>query len=409
MTNATLVKVPFDLERWQQVAAEEYPNGLPEPHSDDPTQWLFKGHPKGSTDPLQVAVARLLGYRWPDQEPDDLDPTPKSCGTAAPGCHDSQKNPAEGGWATLKPSTESCGTAAPGCHDSQKNPAEGGWATLKPSTESCGTAALGCHDTQKNPAEGGWATSRPSLIDADGIVSIPAVRGESPAADRLHDVLRRAFGSEWSTSLENKLLTETGARPGTSLDDWLRDAFFELHCKRFHNRPYVWHLWDGRKDGFACLVNYHKFDHKRLETLTYSYVQDWINAQAAAAKTSKTGADLRLAAAQQMQDKLKLILAGEPPYDLFVRWKPLADQPIGWNPDLNDGVRLNIRPFMTAGLLRKNPNIKWTKDRGTEPKRDKDQFPWFWDGDTFKGERVNDRHYPTADKLAARSQKIGIH
>jgi predicted RNase H-like HicB family nuclease len=39
-------------------------------------------------------------------------------------------------------------------------------------------------------------------------------------------------------------------------------------------------------------------------------------------------------------------------------------QPIGWNPDLNDGVRMNIRPFVQAGILRKNPNIKWTKDRG---------------------------------------------
>src|SRR5262249_36416535 len=41
VTNATLVKVPFDLERWQKVAAEQYPDGLPEPYSDDPTQWLF--------------------------------------------------------------------------------------------------------------------------------------------------------------------------------------------------------------------------------------------------------------------------------------------------------------------------------------------------------------------------------
>jgi hypothetical protein len=38
VTNATLVKVPFDLAHWQKVAAEKYPNGLPEPESDDPTQ-----------------------------------------------------------------------------------------------------------------------------------------------------------------------------------------------------------------------------------------------------------------------------------------------------------------------------------------------------------------------------------
>ena len=65
VTNATFGKVPFDLAYWQEVAADEYPNGLPEPESDDPTQWLFHGRPETSTMPLQVAVARLLGYRWP--------------------------------------------------------------------------------------------------------------------------------------------------------------------------------------------------------------------------------------------------------------------------------------------------------------------------------------------------------
>ena len=38
VTNGSLVKVPFDLDHWQKVAAEKYPNGLPEPYSDDPTQ-----------------------------------------------------------------------------------------------------------------------------------------------------------------------------------------------------------------------------------------------------------------------------------------------------------------------------------------------------------------------------------
>ena len=62
-----MVKVPFDLDYWKEVAAERYPDGLPKPHSDDPTQWLFGGNPAGSDAPLQVAVVRLLGYRWPRQ------------------------------------------------------------------------------------------------------------------------------------------------------------------------------------------------------------------------------------------------------------------------------------------------------------------------------------------------------
>jgi hypothetical protein len=33
VTNATLVKVPFDLEHWTAVAAEKYPHGLPKPYT----------------------------------------------------------------------------------------------------------------------------------------------------------------------------------------------------------------------------------------------------------------------------------------------------------------------------------------------------------------------------------------
>ena len=107
-----------------------------------------------------------------------------------------------------------------------------------------------------------------------------------------------------------------------------------------------------------------------------------------------------------LQDKLKLILAGEPPHDIFVRWKPLADQPIGWNPDLNDGVRQNIRPFIKAGVLRKEPkSILKAKDRGKEPKRPKDEFPWFWSGSNFTGDRLNDIHLTNAQKQAAREGK----
>ena len=65
----------------------------------------------------------------------------------------------------------------------------------------------------------------------------------------------------------------------------------------------------------------------------------------------------------------------------------MHEQPIGWNPDLNDGVRLNIRPFVIAGVLRSRVNVRWSKDRGRNP-----------DG----SERVNDRHFRLAEKRAAR-------
>lgn len=90
-----------------------------------------------------------------------------------------------------------------------------------------------------------------------------------------------------------------------------------------------------------------------------------------------------------MKKRLELILAGEAPFDIFVRWKPLHQQPIGWEPDINDGVRMNIRPFLSvldfkakgAGILRVKPKIQWEKDRGKEPQRSKEEYPWFWGRD----------------------------
>lgn len=258
--------------------------------------------------------------------------------------------------------------------------------------------------------------------DDDGIVCLSPVRGERAGAARLHTLLSAALG----TYDEHDLITTTGSN-AKSLDAWLRDEFFAQHCALFHQRPFIWHIWDGRSDGFHALVNYHKLaapkgaGRKLLETLTFSYLGDWIRKQQDDAKRGEPGAEDRQIAAQTLQDELKAILAGEPPYDLFVRWKPLHQQPIGWEPDINDGVRLNIRPFLAAkdvgrkdaGILRFKPNVKWDKDRGKEPARPKADFPWFWSWDEttidfpggreFDGNRWNDCHYTPATKRAARA------
>ncbi len=296
VTNATLVKVPFDLAYWQKVAQESDP--LPEPHSDDPTQWLFDGIVNTTEHPLQVAVARLLGYAWPQQKDDGLG----------------------------------------------------------------------------------------RFIEQEGIVCLPAVAGMPPAAERLRALLTAAYNNQFSPDDLERLLSAVGFA-GKGLDEWLRDGFFVQHCQLFQNRPFIWHIWDGRRDGFSALVNYHKLDAAHLERLIYTYLGAWIEKQRMESKAGTAGADGRLVAARQLQEKLTLIREGEPPYDIYVRWKPLHEQPIGWEPDLNDGVRLNIRPFVEAGVLRSKFTINWNKDRGKNP-----------DG----SERLNDRHFSREQKQAAR-------
>ncbi len=343
VTNATLVKVPFDLDHWQKIAEEQCPHGLPDPYSDDPTQWIFHGHPTGSvvwdkgtktlthgplrTDGtvLHIAIARLLGYRWP--------------------------------------------------------------AELDPDMELA--------DLQRE-----WVKESETLLkfaDKDGIVAISSVRGEGRLVDRLRELLAAAYGPEWSPNREKELLREVGYTKKSGalkgdLEGFLRNEFFASHCKLYSHRPFIWQVWDGTKDGFSVLLNYHKLDRRNLERLTYTYLGAWITQQRAEVENEVPGAERRLVAAEDLKERLEKILEGEAPYDIFIRWKPLHEQPIGWEPDLNDGVRLNIRPFVEAGVLQSKPKINWKKDRG------KDAVP----NTSGTMDRHNDIHLTLEKKREAR-------
>ena len=334
VTNATLAKVPYNSKPQVTHSADLF-----RLETCDPTQWAFHGHPRQSTSPLQVAVARLLGYRWPAET----------------------------------------GLQVELSENSQR------WL------QQVGELV--------------------SLVDDDGIVCIPSVRGERTGQERLLQLLQKAWKVDWKDTELAELLAGAGSK---TLDDWLRNHFFEDHCRLFQHRPFVWHVWDGRRgDGFHALVNYHKLaegdgkGRRLLESLTYSYLGDWIARQQDGVRRGEDGAEGRFVAGVELKNRLVAIIEGEPPFDLFVRWKSIDKQPIGWQPDINDGVRMNIRPFMMqdiaggmkgAGILRVKPNIHWRKDRGRETLRDETQYPWFWVNGTFTGERINDIHIKRQEK-----------
>ncbi|MEK1998828.1 N-6 DNA methylase [Vibrio parahaemolyticus] len=355
VTNGTLTKVPFDFEKWSKIAEDQYPKGLPQPYTDDLRQWIFHGHPCASVVWDDESKTTTVGKLRQDESVLQVS-VARLLGYQWP--------------AELDPQME----LAPEMREVMK----------------------------KNADFAG-------LIDDDGIVCIPAVRGEKTAAKRLEALLHKAYGDEWTSSVEQNLLKSVKAK---DLESWLRDKFFDQHSKLFQHRPFIWQVWDGLKDGFSALVNYHKLDYKGLERLIYTYLDDWISAQKRDLADGKDGADIRLTAAENLKTQLEAILAGEKGLDIFVRWKPLEEQPIGWNPDLNDGVRLNIRPFMLAkdvgkkgaGVLRGKPNIHWKKDRGT----DVASAPWFDLGPVYgekEGSRINDHHLTLAEKKAAREAK----
>ena len=68
----TLVQVPFDVERWRAVAAESFRMGCRSRGRMIRRSGCLRGVRRWRRQPLQVAVARLVGFRWPEQEPDEL-------------------------------------------------------------------------------------------------------------------------------------------------------------------------------------------------------------------------------------------------------------------------------------------------------------------------------------------------
>ena len=411
ITDQSFVEVSIELAEWRDAAANAYPHGLPKPYSDDPTQWLFHGHPQPATDPLQVAVARLAGYRWPAEQ------EAATAGGAA-GVEKYQAKSASSDYPESESSYQNESSAATGTTPALPTPENQAKSASSPDAASASSSWMDSKSTataapQRAPMElseaaHAWIARCAALeahTDDDGICCLPSVRGETPAHERLLQLLIAAWETvepgSWRPAILDQLLAQADCA-GKGLDVWLREKFFEQHAKRFHHRPFVWHVWDGLKDGFAALVNYHRLDAKNLERLIHTYLGAWIGQQEKGVRDGVDGAPTRLAAAQDLKRRLELILEGEPPYDIFVRWKSLAEQPIGWNPDLNDGVRLNIRPFMTAEVLRHNKppklNIKWDKDRG----KDVESAPWFG---VFGGDRINDHHLTRAEKLVARKAK----
>lgn len=332
MPTSAYLRPKVDADLWRQRAQLEFPDGLPEPSSDNPTQWLFHGHPayaKAGTE-LHVALARLAGYRWPAE----VDPQ------------------------------------------------------------------MRLSDLARERVRQAAALPPP---DADGLVTLHATGTDRPLADRLRAVLVASYGKALSPVQEaalvraaDELLDKKPARDA-SLEGWLRDRAFRQHCVLFQQRPFLWQVWDGGKDGFSAFLHYHRLDRAGLEKLTYTLLDSWIERKKTGGRTAEEGW------ARQLRQRLVAILDGQKPYDIFVRWKPPESQPIGWEPDLDDGVRLNIRPFIKAGVLRDTPKITWPKDRGTDPP----SAPWHSLGQLYggkAGDRINDHHLTLAEKREARGK-----
>ncbi len=221
-----------------------------------------------------------------------------------------------------------------------------------------------------------YATKRVLEADYDGIVPFNAVNGEPRLVELVWHELAELFPDRDASQVEVEIVNELnqtvkGYRRCASLDAWMDNAFFEYHCGLYKNRPIFWHIASAQgtaRSAFGALVHYHHFDKNRLAKLRAAYLRDAIEefrreaglADKAGATADRLEWQAKLEEAQALDMKLQAIQeghhegaeGGERDYRILTPWKAAEERPKGWDPDLDDGVKVNIEPLQKAGVLR---------------------------------------------------------
>jgi hypothetical protein len=190
--------------------------------------------------------------------------------------------------------------------------------------------------------------------------------GDQPVAGRLiREHLERLF----DTNGGRDSAEEFRAIIGRDIDDWLEREFFERHLQQFSQRPIAWHL-SSPHGTFQALVLYQSLSRDTMRRLRDVCAGGLLNRlrgemeRAQARNDAKPAEELRVAMddVEEFRDRLMAIEEGR---GLTSRircpWKHEEShgRPGTYAPDLDDGVKVNIRPFQEMGLLAREVIRKW--------------------------------------------------
>jgi hypothetical protein len=193
--------------------------------------------------------------------------------------------------------------------------------------------------------------------DEDGIIPLVPCGSEQTLIGRVHERLEALFGTERVGAVESEINNLLGKR--VTIDTWLAKSYFKYHVGLYKRRPIYWHI-ASEDGGFGVIIHYHRFTYDRLAKLRSAYLYDFQQRllseisglredRSPAARERLSNLEANLESARTLDEKLRQIQEGEVP--IRVPWKLDAEQPKGWRPDLDDGVKVNIGPFQQAGVL----------------------------------------------------------
>ncbi len=232
--------------------------------------------------------------------------------------------------------------------------------------------------------------------DADGIIPLTEGMSQSTLLSRVRERIAEDFGSNRARAVEREF-EEIVQRP---LEAWLASEFFRRHISQFKKRPIAWQLTSSggnsvkrrprgaarNAPAFSCLVYYHRLDADLLPKLRTQYVGplraslqtelsslERIRDRSADQDARRLELEWELEELHTFDARLEQVIVEafrSPTLDKIAAKEPLEKwtsrdgrsrapetpdallvQERRYDPDPNDGVRLNIAPLQRAGLL----------------------------------------------------------
>lgn len=204
-------------------------------------------------------------------------------------------------------------------------------------------------------------------IDHDGILPLHPVKNMTTVGSAVGEYLRSELGGRQGAALERLMVGVVfGAGPlrhvevvRKTLDAWLSVSFFRIHLANTSREPSVWHLASPNRY-FQILVDGRRFDGERLRDLTDVilplFIDDLERQQRVAHRFGSVEAietlDRAIIDARTFGIELGWLVNGaDERARLYYPGANRTEQPVGWNPRWEEGIRANLAPLQRLEFL----------------------------------------------------------
>lgn len=199
---------------------------------------------------------------------------------------------------------------------------------------------------------------RAARASDDGIVPLAGCAARAPyLIERVRALLEAEFGPETAYQLEQ----DAAAYLGRTAEDWLHRFFFHnFYAELYKDRPILWHLTSAT-GAFAVLLDYHRLTRDTLPKVRSHYLwpqMESVRTRLSAAKAHEASLkeigdlEAELSDLEDCDRRLESVIQGAVEVKA-PEWAvgPYRGGQAPYDPELDDGVAVNLLPIQAAGLL----------------------------------------------------------